>query len=277
MLRGFFSRSWSTVGDKTYGNCTFLASDVRKYPRVRILIPRWQGKAAARIYANVLQLRDVVGDRRTGLVGPQCRTTDQTGTRSAGSLTPSTSPCSSFTTVTSLSTGYLYHYAAAQHATTQSTCIRLSCLYLPPQAPVHPPPSHLPLPHGQHLHRAYLILSNVETPVSSCTEPSTQFGLKEPSLIHQQAYIDGEWVDAKGGAVIKVTSAHPALSLILPSRLIAAMFVQTRLQRRTSGQCRRWGWRRQSRLSAPLRRLSKRGARLRPRSVPTSPLSCVIC
>jgi len=32
------------------------------------------------------------------------------------------------------------------------------------------------------------------------------FGLKDPSLIHSQAFIDGNWVDAREGGVIKVTN-----------------------------------------------------------------------
>nr|VWO94141.1 Succinate-semialdehyde dehydrogenase (EC [Ganoderma boninense] len=35
---------------------------------------------------------------------------------------------------------------------------------------------------------------------------TTPFGLKESSLIRQQAFIDGKWVDANEGAVIKVTN-----------------------------------------------------------------------
>ena len=35
-----------------------------------------------------------------------------------------------------------------------------------------------------------------------------QFGLKDASLIHNQGYIDGKWVDAQEGGVIKVTSAY---------------------------------------------------------------------
>ena len=46
--------------------------------------------------------------------------------------------------------------------------------------------------------------------------PRTQLGLKDASLVRTQAYIDGKWVNAKSGAVIKVTSACP-----LPSRMRA--------------------------------------------------------
>ena len=57
-------------------------------------------------------------------------------------------------------------------------------------------------------------------------EHTPKFGLKESSLIHQQAYIDGKWVDAKEGAVIKVTSALRFPSAIIPSpSLIAATSV----------------------------------------------------
>nr|VWO98109.1 Adenylate cyclase [Ganoderma boninense] len=35
---------------------------------------------------------------------------------------------------------------------------------------------------------------------------TTPFGLKESSLIRHQAFIDGKWVDANEGAVIKVTN-----------------------------------------------------------------------
>ncbi|CDO77242.1 hypothetical protein BN946_scf184747.g55 [Trametes cinnabarina] len=39
------------------------------------------------------------------------------------------------------------------------------------------------------------------------------FGFKEPSLIRTQAYIDGKWVDAKDGGVIKVTNPATAEEL----------------------------------------------------------------
>ena len=39
-----------------------------------------------------------------------------------------------------------------------------------------------------------------------------QLGLKDASLVRSQAFIDGKWVDAKSGAVIKVTSEHFPLS-----------------------------------------------------------------
>ncbi|TBU58607.1 succinic semialdehyde dehydrogenase [Dichomitus squalens] len=39
------------------------------------------------------------------------------------------------------------------------------------------------------------------------------FGLKESSLIHNQAYIDGKWIDAKEGGVIKVTNPATAKEL----------------------------------------------------------------
>ncbi|RDX41184.1 hypothetical protein K466DRAFT_463977, partial [Polyporus arcularius HHB13444] len=32
------------------------------------------------------------------------------------------------------------------------------------------------------------------------------FGLKDASLVHTQGFIDGKWVDAKDGGVIKVTN-----------------------------------------------------------------------
>lgn len=37
--------------------------------------------------------------------------------------------------------------------------------------------------------------------------------MKDASLIHNQGYIDGKWVDAQEGGVIKVTSAY-AFSLV---------------------------------------------------------------
>ena len=37
-----------------------------------------------------------------------------------------------------------------------------------------------------------------------------QFGLKDPSLVRAQGFIDGKWVDAKEGGVIKVTSESTA-------------------------------------------------------------------
>ncbi|KAI0638700.1 succinate-semialdehyde dehydrogenase, partial [Trametes polyzona] len=42
---------------------------------------------------------------------------------------------------------------------------------------------------------------------------SDQFGLKDSSLIRTQAYIDGKWVDAKQGGVIKVTNPATAEEL----------------------------------------------------------------
>lgn len=36
----------------------------------------------------------------------------------------------------------------------------------------------------------------------------TQFGLKDASLVRSQAFIDGKWVDAKDGGVIKVISEY---------------------------------------------------------------------
>ena len=35
-----------------------------------------------------------------------------------------------------------------------------------------------------------------------------QLGLKDALLVRTQGYIDGKWVDAKAGGVIKVTSAY---------------------------------------------------------------------
>ena len=52
--------------------------------------------------------------------------------------------------------------------------------------------------------------------MSNCIAQTIQFGLKESSLIHQQAYIDGKWVDANEGAVIRVTSALRFPSVIVP-------------------------------------------------------------
>ncbi|KAI1783946.1 Aldehyde/histidinol dehydrogenase [Ganoderma leucocontextum] len=42
---------------------------------------------------------------------------------------------------------------------------------------------------------------------------TSPFGLKEPSLVHHQAYIDGKWLDANEGAVIKVTNPATAEEL----------------------------------------------------------------
>ncbi|KAI1784074.1 succinic semialdehyde dehydrogenase [Ganoderma leucocontextum] len=42
---------------------------------------------------------------------------------------------------------------------------------------------------------------------------TSPFGLKEPSLVHHQAYIDGKWLDADEGAVIRVTNPATANEL----------------------------------------------------------------
>ena len=60
--------------------------------------------------------------------------------------------------------------------------------------------------------------------------------------MRQQAYIDGQWIDAKEGAVIRVTSTHPLPSLHHPPfQLIATTSGQTQPQQKISGQCRSWG------------------------------------
>ena len=38
-----------------------------------------------------------------------------------------------------------------------------------------------------------------------------QFGLRDPSLIHHQGYIDGKWVDAEDGKKFSVTSTLSSL------------------------------------------------------------------
>ncbi|TBU28323.1 succinic semialdehyde dehydrogenase [Dichomitus squalens] len=51
------------------------------------------------------------------------------------------------------------------------------------------------------------IIPGPRRPLYRCRMASTSvFGLKESSLIHNQAYIDGKWVSAKEGGVIKVTN-----------------------------------------------------------------------
>ncbi|TBU36821.1 Aldehyde/histidinol dehydrogenase [Dichomitus squalens] len=51
------------------------------------------------------------------------------------------------------------------------------------------------------------IIPGPRHPLYRCRMASTSvFGLKESSLIHNQAYIDGKWVSAKEGGVIKVTN-----------------------------------------------------------------------
>lgn len=96
---------------------------------------------------------------------------------------------------------------------------------------------------------------------------SLQFGLKEASLIKNQGFIAGKWVDAKDGGKIAVTSEPPTINYPLTLRFSNQIVGKTPLLWIRWGRCQKWAWRKQKRPSTPLRPHYQNGATPQPRFV----------